>query len=63
MFTNGFKDGNAALAEERGYSIKLNKFSITKENVIDALKAVVGDDDGERYALLNRHTMFLAPML
>ncbi|KHJ83710.1 hypothetical protein OESDEN_16589 [Oesophagostomum dentatum] len=36
------QDSNAAVAAERGYSVNLNKLSITREKIIDAINAVLG---------------------
>ncbi|CAI4222143.1 unnamed protein product [Auanema sp. JU1783] len=46
------QDANAALAAERGYSYTLNKFSITKEEVIRAIRSVLGVDGEESVYLL-----------
>ncbi|KAJ1372340.1 hypothetical protein KIN20_034473 [Parelaphostrongylus tenuis] len=41
------QDSNAAVAAERGFSITLNKLSLSKEVIIDAIKAVLGKDGEE----------------
>ncbi|EYC30940.1 hypothetical protein Y032_0004g1861 [Ancylostoma ceylanicum] len=41
------QDSNAAVAAERGFSVNLSKFSVTKEKVIDAINKVLGKDGEE----------------
>ncbi|KHJ75959.1 UDP-glucoronosyl and UDP-glucosyl transferase, partial [Oesophagostomum dentatum] len=45
------QDSNAAVAAERGYSVNLNKLSITTEKIIDAISAVLGKPGEERYRI------------
>ncbi|RCN32697.1 UDP-glucoronosyl and UDP-glucosyl transferase [Ancylostoma caninum] len=41
------QDSNAAVAAERGFSVNLSKFAVTKEKVIDAINKVLGKDGKE----------------
>ncbi|KAL6737601.1 hypothetical protein Aduo_011228 [Ancylostoma duodenale] len=41
------QDSNAAVAAERGFSVNLSKFAVTKEKVVDAINEVLGKDGEE----------------
>ncbi|CAD6194668.1 unnamed protein product [Caenorhabditis auriculariae] len=43
----GDQDSNAVIAFERGYSYQLNKFTVTKARVVEAIRAVIGENGQE----------------